>query len=794
MGAPKTMAIMKKFKEAADFLQNAVYINLQVRDDQRVDRYNSLADLYARIGMRRKSSFYSRVAAMQCVSANLPIHQWKTCCQLLQSSLPGFGIDLLNDSGLPLTGREAGWSLIKLRILHEFAYAARKLGDDDTAGRIMIFALMRLHEHMTENDEKDICKFLENLTVNKDTAASCKSTSQKFVDVKGYDHNILPQVHFYSIPTLQNIEALPLEDEDKPRSIRETSNSNGVFLFTPSTYYRRNNSNNKIEFKWVVGENALIRVSISNPLKHCSLKVKNFRVIGEMESCNKTTGPTFECDYHAFELPPLSSIVKELIVMPLHFGLLTITGYEARVYGVDSTCIFKNMSWINDEKLQIQIIPPLPQVKHVESSLSRNEGELVIKSTVLPGEIKLLQIPLHNVGKFPANIIDVSSQNYTQSQNDNKFPRSTKKKDLIKETWLQVTCDELHTGGDDIIGEVLHVNEKKFVTLRLSAASASAHGSDDSVLSSVVKIRLCTNESFEKNWCRHLIITLETTLTSHLKVHDILVTNTNRQGWCQLQIDIENTLNEQICVVSKYLNRHNLLLSDGRDVLYEDGNIVLLHVEPHERTTCSHVIKCVEESSNIFKEFKIHKNIFKFLNQLLLLEWKIDTKDYQRKGSLDLTSFRHCKPTKVMNIIKPPMKWDLKINSNVQQVDEFSAEMIVTGEFCNLQYTITNVSSDQIGKMEIELQVFQDQFNGMCEYNMEDSVVILGTSSADFYHVKSGETCEFVCCLLFLLVGQYQIRVRRVSDIMQETEETANAEGGFHQFSPILTVNVQSNC
>ena len=91
-------------------------------------------------------------------------------------------------------------------------------------------------------------------------------------------------------------------------------------------------------------------MSISNPLKHCSLKVKNFRVIGEMESCNKTTGPTFECDYHAFELPPLSSIVKELIVMPLHFGLLTITGKV--IFNLSKSSLFMftigfNLDFIN---------------------------------------------------------------------------------------------------------------------------------------------------------------------------------------------------------------------------------------------------------------------------------------------------------------------------------------------------------------------------------------------------------------------------------------------------------------
>ncbi len=37
--ATKTMAVMRKYKEASEFLQNAVYINLKVPDNERVARY-----------------------------------------------------------------------------------------------------------------------------------------------------------------------------------------------------------------------------------------------------------------------------------------------------------------------------------------------------------------------------------------------------------------------------------------------------------------------------------------------------------------------------------------------------------------------------------------------------------------------------------------------------------------------------------------------------------------------------------------------------------------------------------
>ena len=38
--------------------------------------------------------------------------------------------------------------------------------------------------------------------------------------------------------------------------------------------------------------------------------------------------------------------------------------------------------------------------------------------------------------------------------------------------------------------------------------------------------------------------------------------------------------------------------------------------------------------------------------------------------------------------------------------------------------------------MELQLEVFQDQLNGMIEYNMEHSLIVIGCSSKDFYHVS----------------------------------------------------------
>ena len=53
------------FLLAAEFLQNVVFINLQMNDEEKIERFMALSDLYQQIGFKRKAAFFQRVAAMR---------------------------------------------------------------------------------------------------------------------------------------------------------------------------------------------------------------------------------------------------------------------------------------------------------------------------------------------------------------------------------------------------------------------------------------------------------------------------------------------------------------------------------------------------------------------------------------------------------------------------------------------------------------------------------------------------------------------------------------------------------
>jgi hypothetical protein len=73
----------KNYLTAAEFLQNIVFINLQINDEEKIQRFSALANLYRNIGFHRKAAFFLRVAAMRCVAPQNQHPDWNLCYNLV---------------------------------------------------------------------------------------------------------------------------------------------------------------------------------------------------------------------------------------------------------------------------------------------------------------------------------------------------------------------------------------------------------------------------------------------------------------------------------------------------------------------------------------------------------------------------------------------------------------------------------------------------------------------------------------------------------------------------------------
>uniref|UniRef100_A0A8D3EEI3 Trafficking protein particle complex subunit 9 n=1 Tax=Scophthalmus maximus TaxID=52904 RepID=A0A8D3EEI3_SCOMX len=161
--AVRVLAIQKRAREASEFLQNAVYINLgQLSEEEKIQRYSILSELYELIGFHRKSAFFKRVAAMQCVAPTIPEPGWRACYKLLLETLPGYSLSL--DPKDFSKGTHRGWAAVQMRLLHELVYASRRMGNPGLSVRHLSFLLQTMLDFLSDQEKKEVTQSLENYT------------------------------------------------------------------------------------------------------------------------------------------------------------------------------------------------------------------------------------------------------------------------------------------------------------------------------------------------------------------------------------------------------------------------------------------------------------------------------------------------------------------------------------------------------------------------------------------------------------------------------------------------------
>uniref|UniRef100_A0A670IFL6 Trafficking protein particle complex subunit 9 n=1 Tax=Podarcis muralis TaxID=64176 RepID=A0A670IFL6_PODMU len=188
--AVRVLAIQKRSMEASEFLQNAVYINLrQLSEEEKIQRYSILSELYERIGFHRKSAFFKRVAAMQCVAPSITEPGWRACYKLLLETLPGYSLSL--DPKDFSKGTHRGWAAVQMRLLHELVYASRRMGNPALSVRHLSFLLQTMLDFLSDQEKKDVTQSLENYT------SKCPGTMELITLPDGLK---LPPVPFTKLP------------------------------------------------------------------------------------------------------------------------------------------------------------------------------------------------------------------------------------------------------------------------------------------------------------------------------------------------------------------------------------------------------------------------------------------------------------------------------------------------------------------------------------------------------------------------------------------------------------------
>uniref|UniRef100_A0A8D1JE91 Trafficking protein particle complex subunit 9 n=1 Tax=Sus scrofa TaxID=9823 RepID=A0A8D1JE91_PIG len=410
--AVRVLAIQKRSMEASEFLQNAVYINLrQLSEEERIQRYSILSELYELIGFHRKSAFFKRVAAMQCVAPSIAEPGWRACYKLLLETLPGYSLSL--DPQDFNKGTHRGWAAVQMRLLHELVYASRRMGNPALSVRHLSFLLQTMLDFLSDQEKKDVTQSLENYT------SKCPGTMERITLPDGLT---LPPVALTKLPIVRCVKLLSLPASLRPQKMKsllgQSVSAKSPFIYSPITVHSRGEERSgKIDFQWVQGDVCEVQLMVYNPMPF-ELRVENMGLL--------TSGVEFESLPAALSLPAESGLYPVTLVgVPQTTGTITVNGYHTTVFGVFSDCFLDNLPGVKTGGSTVEVIPALPRLQ-ISTSLPRSAHSLQPSSgdevstnvsvQLYNGETQHLVVKLENIGMEPLEKLEVTSKILTTKE------------------------------------------------------------------------------------------------------------------------------------------------------------------------------------------------------------------------------------------------------------------------------------------------------------------------------------------------------------------------------------------
>ncbi|KAL0871281.1 hypothetical protein ABMA27_005032 [Loxostege sticticalis] len=397
---------------ASSFLQNVIFINLTLSEQEKIQRFDTLAELYKEIGFLRKAAFCQRLAATRQVSPNNPNPDWQRCYYLMLHSFPGHRLSL--DPNYVIQ-HQVGWPALQIQLLQELVVAARRMGHPALATRHMTFLLQTMWPHLSRQEHRDLAIQLQALS------AQCEGGPVPLVLETG---EVIPPANLTHVPHCSWFSPRPLPPPRAPTLVK-CKTQTGPFIFTPihfgSLERKTKKDEGRMEYLWVEDDICEVQMKLTNPLPF-ELKVSNMRLL--------TSGVVFESIPETIILPPDSPTTVNLHGTPKEVGELQILGYSTHTLGVKSNCRLKNMPMPNKfpASFTIEVIPSLPTIT-IETtvapsgSVSMSSLENIGSTTNISlhnGESTECTMKITNTSNVPIEYLDIAIQSNMDSQLQSK--------------------------------------------------------------------------------------------------------------------------------------------------------------------------------------------------------------------------------------------------------------------------------------------------------------------------------------------------------------------------------------
>ncbi|XP_058658160.1 trafficking protein particle complex subunit 9 isoform X1 [Ammospiza caudacuta] len=769
--AVRVLAMQKRSMEASEFLQNAVYINLrQLSEEEKIQRYSILSELYERIGFHRKSAFFKRIAAMQCAAPSIPEPGWRACYKLLLETLPGYSLSL--DPQDFSKGTHRGWAAVQMRLLHELVYASRRMGNPALCVRHLSFLLQTMLDFLSDQEKKDVTQSLESYT------AKCPGTMEVITLPDGLK---LPPVPFTKLPIVKSVKLLNLPTSLRPHKMKSLLGQNvstkSPFIYSPIIAHSRGEERNKkIDFQWVQGDVCEVQLMVYNPMPF-ELRVENMGLL--------TTGVEFESLPAALSLPAESGLYPVTLVgVPQTTGQITVNGYHTSVFGVFSDCLLDNLPGVKTNGCTVEVIPALPRLQ-ISTSLPRSAHTLQPSSgdeistnvsvQLYNGEAQQLIIKLENIGTEPLEKLEVTAKTVNTKEKlygdflswnleDTlcQFPLKPGKIATFvvnikvkldfscQENLLQDLSDDgISVSGLPLSSPFRQVVKPRVETKPLNPQESSKVGDFSHVktLEAILNFKYSGGPGHAEGYYRNLALGLHVEVEPSVfftRISTLPATSTRQ---CHLLLDVFNSTEHELTISAR--NNEDLILHAGEcqrmAIQVDKFNFESFPESPTDGAQSVNA-KQLEEERQQARGLEI--------NSKLDICWKIPS--LKREGEASVEGVLN--QLVLENLQLAPLQWDILVDGKVCDCDAVVTCQV--GDPVPLQVKLTNWSKHSVGPFALTMMPYQDYQNGVHNYELQDAITFVGSNTFHIDTVKPTKDSVYFGALLFLYTGDFYLNIK----------------------------------
>ncbi|XP_074543544.1 trafficking protein particle complex subunit 9 isoform X2 [Halichoeres trimaculatus] len=769
--AVRVLAIQKRAREASEFLQNAVYINLgQLSEEEKIQRYSILSELYELIGFHRKSAFFKRVAAMQCVAPTIPEPGWRACYKLLLETLTGYSLSL--DPKDFSKGTHRGWAAVQMRLLHELVYASRRMGNPALSVRHLSFLLQTMLDFLSDQEKKEVTQSLENYT------SKCPGGMEVITLPDGLK---LPPVPFTKLPIVRSVKLLNLPVSLRPHKVKGLLGQNmstaSPFIYSPIIMHNRGEERcKKIDFQWVQGDVCEVQLMVYNPMPY-ELRVENMGLL--------TSGVEFESLPAALSLPAESGLYPVTLVgVPRTAGNITVNGYHTAVFGVTSDCLLESLTGVKTSGCLVEVIPSLPRLqlstslpRSAHTPMSKEELSSTVSVQLFNGETQQLTITLENIGSEDIESLEVASKIVTTKEKVFGEFLSWDLEDALthlplkpghavtltvnikvkldfsgQENLLQdLNDDGISVTGLPISSPLRQVLKPRAETKAVSSESGKAEYSHVKTLEAVMTFKYSGGAGKVEGYYRELSLGVHVDVEPSVfftRVSTLPATSTRQ---CHLLLDIFNPTEHELTVSAK--NNQDLVLHASecqRMAIQVDKFDFESLPQPDQETARFTNPKQLEEERQHAQGCQI--------NSKLGICWSIPS--LRRHGEASVEGVLNQLVLEHLQLA--PLQWDVLVNGKPCDCDVIADCKV--GDAVSLEVKLTNLSKNPVGPLALTVVPYQDYQNGVQNYDLEDAVTFIGSNTFYIDTVKPKENSVCVGALLFLYTGDFYLNIKFQDD------------------------------